>query len=83
MGVFHPSVVEIAAADGEDMYERNEALPRRITHSGGFAAVHGPEHLPFLKVAGVLDLVLVAGCKVLVKHLAQNGYLAGFHQSWL
>ena len=59
MGIFHPAVVEVAAAGGELLHKPPHRLPRTVAESIGFLSAHRDPVVALPHLARVLDGVLV------------------------
>ena len=75
MRIFHPAVVEVAAAGCQCFHKSAHTLPRTLTQSLGPLTVLRHKHLPFLHITSMLYRILILLYQILMAHFADDGNL--------
>ena len=79
MGIFHPSVEEVAASHGEFLYPGLQRLPGAVAHAVGLLGILNDKSASLCHVARMLDGVLILLHQVAVACHALHGNLYLFH----
>ena len=78
-GVFHPAVIEVAAATGEFLNKWLQGFPCLGAEALGTLGIATYPRLPLDDVTGIVERVLVKGYKVVISGDSCGSYLNIFH----